>query len=252
MNANNYENHSENSVVGRGAWMVESTDLSTNPDFSAYWVYQLAFDMRVLHNKPPQNLSIMRMLSMYCLYIWNELGFSWAALLILAGFTRVLGSAVGLIYADCSWDKEGGHSAVLVSHLQQASSSMSLWPWQHRQRARPSVGPLIKPPSLRVINTSHAAEAKVQGWSLLPCPWSQSSPQLQGKCKNVGRGEGLPRAICHPRCVISQAQFVHLWLGDRSLSHLSGERFRLERVSRADSIGPDAKEMSDWGQPFLY
>ena len=108
--------------------MVESTDLSTNPDFSAYWVYQSAFDMRVLHNKQPQNLNVMRTVSVYCLYIWNELGFSWAALLILAGFTHVLGSAVGLIYADCSWGKEGTHSVALVSHLQQASSGMATLP----------------------------------------------------------------------------------------------------------------------------
>ena len=173
--------------------MVESTDLSTNPDFSTYWVYQLAFDMRVLHNKQPQNLNVMRTVSVYCLYIWNELGFSWAALLMLAGFTHVLGSAVGLIYADCSWGKEGTHSVALVSHLQQASSGMSLWPWQHCQRAHPSVGPLIKPPSLMVTNASHVAQAKVQWWSLLPCPWSQSSPHSQSKCRNVRRGvEELP------------------------------------------------------------
>lgn len=71
--------------------MVESTDLSTDSDFSAYWVYRLALDTRVLHNKQPQNLGVIRTGSVYCLCIWNELGGSHAALLILAGFAYVPG-----------------------------------------------------------------------------------------------------------------------------------------------------------------
>ena len=75
MNANNYENHSKKeSVRVGGTRMVESTDLSTNSDFSAYWVYRLALDTRVLHNKQPQNLGIISTVSVYCLCIWDELG----------------------------------------------------------------------------------------------------------------------------------------------------------------------------------
>lgn len=71
--------------------MVESTDLSTDSHFIAYWVYRLALDTRVLRNKRPQNLGIIRTVSVYCLCIWNELGVSHAALLILAGFAYVSG-----------------------------------------------------------------------------------------------------------------------------------------------------------------
>lgn len=125
----------------------------------------------------------MRMVSMSCLCIRNELGFSWAALLILAGFTHVLGSAAGLIYAECSWDKR---TPTQLHLLLISSRPARACPCDHGNIAKEPT------PFPHGDQCKYVAEAKVQGWSLLPCPWGQSSPQLQGKCKNVGRGEELP------------------------------------------------------------
>lgn len=214
MNANNYENHSENSVVRRRC-------LGTDPDFSAYWVYQLAFDMRVLHNKQPYYLSIMRMLGPSCLCISNELGFSWAALLNLAGFTLF-------------WDRQWGWSMLNVPGTGRPLSCLLLIssPGQLRRnpcghgniakRARPSARPLLNP-----FRTGDNAEVrgwgwKSQGWSLLPCPWGQAlhSYRANAKCRKGWRT--TTDAICQQVCDISDP-VCSSTTGDHSLSHLSGE-----------------------------
>ena len=149
--------------------------------------------------------------------------------------------------ADLCWmflGQKDAHSAALASHLQQASSGMSLWPRQHRQRVHPL--PTWWPTQVRGWGQSPGVEP-------VALPMGSELSTVTGQMQKCRKGwRTTTDAICQPRRVISQTQCVHLWLGDHPLSHPSGERFRLERVSRADDIGPDAKEMSDWGQPFLY
>lgn len=163
----------------------------------------------------------MRMLSMSACASRDELGFSWAALLNLAWFTPVLGSAVGLIYAECSWDKDA-HSAALASPSSKASSGMSLWPWQHRQKSHsPSHrGHLLKPPSRMRANASTWLRPS-PGVEPVALPMGQSSPQLQGS-KNVGRGEELPLTPSVSPGVISQTQFVHQARDHSPLTYLVG------------------------------
>lgn len=155
----------------------------------------------------------MRMLSMSCLCISNELGFSWAALLNLAGFTPVLGSAVGLIYAECSWDKRTPtqlHLLLISSRPAQAC------PCGHGNIAKepaPVRGHLLNP-------LPAWWPTQVRGWGQSPgvepvaLPMGSELSTVTGQMQKCRKGwRTTTDAICQPRCVISQTQFVHLRLG---------------------------------------